>query len=57
MEWRHLVINGCISTLLLCVVFCIGIRVVSPRVVCWTIACTLHLFSLASLFWFSILLL
>jgi len=56
-EWRHLVINGSISTLLLCVVYFIGVRMMAPRVACWTVACLLHFFSLSSLFWFTILLL
>ena len=52
---RHAVINLCIATLLLCVLYTVGIRLTVPVIACRVIGITVHYFSLSVLLWITVI--
>ena len=52
---RHAVVNLCIGTLLLCVLYTVGIRVTTPAVACRVIGISVHYLSLSILLWITVI--
>ena len=52
---RHAVVNLCIATLLLCVLYTVGIRVTVPAIACRVIGISFHYLSLSVLLWITVL--
>ena len=52
---QHAVVNLCIATLLLCVLYTVGVRVTVPVIACRVIGITFHYLSLSILLWITVI--
>jgi len=52
---RHAVVNMCIATLLLCIVYTVGVRLTVPVIACRVIGITVHYLSLSVLLWITVI--